>query len=200
MPAHSGPGSGKSGVSGLGVKTELTYSNPTGDTVSSPSLRHLGRTSPRHAPPLPSSSTATSRPAPEFLGNTGGSRTADVQYQPRLSWLAHRDTPHRPTHLTGQGHPLPKERASETGDLWDRSQRPACLLHSQHSGRPTVGVSRRAAFGPRPGRAAPRTSFQEPSCALHAGACSCLSSPIILPFLVNNCFVYWARSHGEFLS
>lgn len=43
----------RAGTAGWGAKTELTYSNPTGNTISSLSLRHLRRTSPRHAPPLP---------------------------------------------------------------------------------------------------------------------------------------------------
>lgn len=125
-------------------------------------------------------------------GNAGGSRTVKVRRGPGRNSLAHGDPPR--WHAWGPR----KQQASWARGLRAHSQRPFCLPPSEHSARPTVSISHSA-------RAEPRTSSQEPSFALHAGACSCSSSPVILPFLRAPrvgaaALCSPALDHGEFLS
>lgn len=173
----------RAGTAGWGAKTELTYSNPTGNTIfHSLSAIFGGR---HHATLRLSLSLSLSLFPPRrrhirlwaSRGNTGSSRTVEVQHLHGLNQLAQRD-------YTCQHAWAPlKKRASKMRDLRVRSQRPAYLPYSRHSGRPTVGVSRLARILGRGREELHRkASLLEPNCALHAGACSCLSSPSILPF------------------
>lgn len=79
----------KAGLTSWGVKKDSPRANQ-GATVSR-SLRHLGRTSPLPAPPLPSSSTETSYPARESRGNAGGSGTVEVWSRRGRTGLDRRD-------------------------------------------------------------------------------------------------------------
>lgn len=92
-PPHKWPRVWRERGSRAGVRTELTYSNPTRDTVPSLSPRHLGRTSPRQLrlsllPPRRRHIRVR-----ESLGNPGGFRTLEVQHHPGLNCLVHTHTP-----------------------------------------------------------------------------------------------------------
>lgn len=190
-PPHKWPRVWRERGSRAGVRTELTYSNPTGDTVPSLSPRHLGRTSPRQLrlsllPPRRRHIRVR-----ESLGNPGGFRTLEVQHHPGLNCLVHTHTPRfTPTPYKPGRPPLPK--IASVKDRRPQGSLGAPRLYSSCSAFRSANS---------PGLAlASQASFPEPQCAVHAGACSCLSSHIILSFLGKNCSVYWALGHGEFLS
>ena len=89
-----------------------------------------------------------------------------------------------PTRLTHRNSGAQHARAPrETANVMIRDLR---LVHSAPAVFLILNIvadRQHLAYGPRSDSAAPRSSVQEPACALHAGACSPSSFPITLPFL-----------------